>query len=81
MIFFRDFRLWPQTMRLFCETIQVEAQKWKSKFEIERLKAEGGYVTADVIDLHPTTANLDAMLAPARVCCGNPCFAFSAPLC
>lgn len=30
---------------------------------IERLKAEGGYVTADVIDLHPTTANLDAMLA------------------
>lgn len=30
---------------------------------IDRLKAQGGYVTADVIDLHPTTANLDAMLA------------------
>ena len=30
---------------------------------IDRLKASGGYVTADVIDLHPTTPNLDAMLA------------------
>lgn len=26
------------------------------------LKAQGGYVTADVIDLHPDTPNLDAML-------------------
>jgi 1,2-dihydroxy-3-keto-5-methylthiopentene dioxygenase len=30
--------------------------------EIERLKAEGGYVTADVIDVMPTTPGLDAML-------------------
>jgi 1,2-dihydroxy-3-keto-5-methylthiopentene dioxygenase len=30
---------------------------------IETLKAQGGYVTADVIDLHPHTANLDTMLA------------------
>jgi len=30
--------------------------------EIERLKNEGGYVTADVIDVMPTTPNLDAML-------------------
>jgi 1,2-dihydroxy-3-keto-5-methylthiopentene dioxygenase len=30
--------------------------------EIERLKAEGGYVTADVIDVSPTTPGLDAML-------------------
>lgn len=29
---------------------------------IATLKAQGGYVTADVIDLHPDTANLDAML-------------------
>jgi 1,2-dihydroxy-3-keto-5-methylthiopentene dioxygenase len=29
---------------------------------IETLKAQGGYVTADVIDLHPHTANLDTML-------------------
>lgn len=29
---------------------------------IAMLKAQGGYVTADVIDLHPDTPNLDAML-------------------
>ena len=31
--------------------------------DIERLKALGGYVTADVIDVRPDTPNLDAMLA------------------
>ena len=31
--------------------------------EIERLKKQGGYVTADVIDVKPDTPNLDAMLA------------------
>jgi 1,2-dihydroxy-3-keto-5-methylthiopentene dioxygenase len=31
--------------------------------EIGRLKAEGGYRTADVIDVRPDTPNLDAMLA------------------
>jgi 1,2-dihydroxy-3-keto-5-methylthiopentene dioxygenase len=31
--------------------------------EIDRLKAEGGYVTADVIDVQPQTPGLDAMLA------------------
>ena len=31
--------------------------------EIERLKAQGGYVTADVIDVKPTTPGLEAMLA------------------
>ena len=31
--------------------------------EIERLKASGGYVTADVIDVHPQTPGLEAMLA------------------
>jgi 1,2-dihydroxy-3-keto-5-methylthiopentene dioxygenase len=31
--------------------------------EIDRLKAEGGYVTADVIDVGPDTPNLDALLA------------------
>jgi len=30
--------------------------------EIEELKARGGYVTADVIDVHPDTPGLDAML-------------------
>ena len=31
--------------------------------EIERLKKEGGFVTADVIDVKPATPGLDAMLA------------------
>ena len=31
--------------------------------QIDRLKAEGGYTTADVIDVKPTTPGLDAMLA------------------
>ncbi len=31
--------------------------------EIEKLKARGGYVTADVINIIPTTPNLDAMLS------------------
>lgn len=31
--------------------------------DIDRLKASGGYVTADVIDILPATPNLDAMLA------------------
>ncbi len=30
--------------------------------EIERLKAQDGYVTADVIDVHPHTPGLEAML-------------------
>jgi 1,2-dihydroxy-3-keto-5-methylthiopentene dioxygenase len=31
--------------------------------EIEQMKQRGGYTTADVIDVNPTTPNLDAMLA------------------
>ena len=31
--------------------------------KIEELKARGGYVTADVIDVNPSTPGLDAMLA------------------
>ena len=34
--------------------------------EIEKLKARGGYVTADVIDVRPETPNLEAMLAKFR---------------
>lgn len=34
--------------------------------EIDRLKARGGYVTADVIDVKPETPNLEAMLAKFR---------------
>jgi 1,2-dihydroxy-3-keto-5-methylthiopentene dioxygenase len=31
--------------------------------EIQEMKRRGGYVTADVIDVNPSTPNLDAMLA------------------
>ena len=31
--------------------------------EIDAMKQRGGYVTADVIDVHPATPNLEAMLA------------------
>ena len=34
--------------------------------EIDLLKQQGGYVTADVIDLHPTTPNLESMLSRFR---------------
>src|SRR6185503_18766444 len=34
--------------------------------EIDELKQRGGYVTADVIDVDPNTAGLDAMLAKFR---------------
>jgi len=34
--------------------------------EIEKLKATGGYVTADVIDIKPETPNLDGMLQKFR---------------
>ena len=34
--------------------------------EISRLKAQGGYVTADVIDVRPETPNLEPMLAKFR---------------
>ncbi|HKX32244.1 MAG TPA: cupin domain-containing protein [Blastocatellia bacterium] len=47
----------------------VEAQASPEKIlaayarEIDRLKAKGGYVTADVIDVSPQTPGLEAMLA------------------
>jgi 1,2-dihydroxy-3-keto-5-methylthiopentene dioxygenase len=35
--------------------------------QIEQLKQRGGYVTADVIDVHPNTLGLDAMLAKFNI--------------
>ena len=35
--------------------------------EIDRLKARGGYVTADVISVSPETPNLDALMAKYRM--------------
>jgi 1,2-dihydroxy-3-keto-5-methylthiopentene dioxygenase len=35
--------------------------------QIDELKRRGGYVTADVIDVHPNTAGLEAMLAKFNI--------------
>ena len=35
--------------------------------QIDELKRRGGYVTADVIDVHPDTVGLDAMLAKFNI--------------
>jgi 1,2-dihydroxy-3-keto-5-methylthiopentene dioxygenase len=35
--------------------------------QIEQLKQRGGYLTADVIDVHPNTPGLDAMLAKFNI--------------
>ena len=40
----------------------AEALLAAHKAKIDELKARGGYVTADVIDVRPDTPNLDAML-------------------
>ena len=49
----------PAAIAAALAAIGVQYERWAA----DRPLAEGGYVTADVIDLHPTTANLDAMLA------------------
>ncbi len=49
------------------ETVSAEASAQQIldayKEQIEHLKAEGGYVAADVIDVKPETPGLDAMLS------------------
>src|SRR5467141_1442013 len=49
-------------IRTYLDGIGIAYKQWKPAQEIERLKAEGGYVTADVIDVTPATPGLDAML-------------------
>src|SRR5215468_3748829 len=54
--------------------IHVQYERWTTQSsdgdvlaayapQIDELKKQGGYLTADVIDLQPTTPNLDTMLA------------------
>src|SRR5437899_9502903 len=47
----------------------VSAEQILSRYEpqIEELKRRGGYVTADVIDVHPDTPGLDAMLSKFNI--------------
>ncbi|HYG77274.1 MAG TPA: acireductone dioxygenase [Planctomycetota bacterium] len=55
------YERWPVAERVNPDASQEEILKAYAP-EVERLKARGGYVTADVINVTPDTPNLDAML-------------------
>lgn len=57
-----DYERWEATVPI---AQSAPAEEILSAYapQIERLKAQGGYVTADVIDVNPQTPGLDAMLA------------------
>jgi 1,2-dihydroxy-3-keto-5-methylthiopentene dioxygenase len=57
-----QYERWDPSSRLTSDASPQEVLAAYSG-QIERLKNEGGYVTADVIDLKPNTPGLDAMLA------------------
>jgi 1,2-dihydroxy-3-keto-5-methylthiopentene dioxygenase len=55
------YEKWPTDHRVAADAPAEEVLRAYSK-EIEELKASGGYVTADVIDVNPETPGLGAML-------------------
>ncbi len=57
-----DYERWPGAERA-PQTASADEVLAAYAPEIERLKARGGYVTADVIDVTAATPGLDAMLA------------------
>ena len=57
-----DYERWGNIAELGPDTSDEEILAFYSD-EIEELKAKGGYVTADVINVTPETPGLDAMLA------------------
>ncbi len=57
-----DYERWESSHPIAADAPADEILSVYSK-EIEELKARGGYVTADVIDVGPETPGLDAMLA------------------
>jgi 1,2-dihydroxy-3-keto-5-methylthiopentene dioxygenase len=57
-----DYERWPKVERVGPdESAEKVLEAYAS--EIEKLKATGGYVTADVIDVTPETPGLEEMLA------------------
>ncbi len=61
-----DYEQWVPARPVASNAQQEEIlEAYGSK--IEKLKEEGGYVTADVIDIHPETPDLDLMLAKFNV--------------
>ncbi|HEX6465147.1 MAG TPA: cupin domain-containing protein [Vicinamibacterales bacterium] len=57
-----DYERWTPEHEVAPEA-PADAILWAYAGEIDALKARGGYVTADVIDVRPETPNLDTMLA------------------
>jgi len=57
-----DYERWKPSKEI-APTAEAEEILAAYSDEIEKLKARGGYVTADVIDVNPQTAGLDEMLA------------------
>ena len=57
-----DYEQWRPEHQVAAEAPAAEILRSYAQ-EIDRLKARGGYVTADVIDVNPQTPGLDAMLA------------------
>ena len=57
-----DYEQWTPAHPVAVDATAVEILKAYSE-EIDKLKARGGYVTADVIDVSPDTPGLDEMLA------------------
>ena len=60
-----DYERWENKQDVSPDASEVEILAAYSE-EIEKLKAKGGYVTADVIDIKSDTPNLDAMLEKFR---------------
>ena len=61
-----DYERWPGEQRVAVDA-PAEAVLAAYAPEIEALKARGGYVTADVIDVTSATPGLDAMLAKFNI--------------
>src|SRR5919109_3051769 len=57
-----DYEQWEPSQPIAANAPAAEILAAYSR-EIEELKASGGYVTADVMDVSPTTPGLDEMLA------------------
>ena len=57
-----DYERWTPAHEVSSEASAEEVLSAYSS-EINKLKSQGGYVTADVIDVSPDTPGLDAMLA------------------
>jgi 1,2-dihydroxy-3-keto-5-methylthiopentene dioxygenase len=57
-----EYERWPVAQRVPADAPAEDVLVAYSA-EIERLKAQGGYVTADVIDVNAQTPGLEAMLA------------------